>query len=158
MAEIIVSVSAPTTQVTVEEFPIEVSVGTSGPQGAQGAPGPEGPVGPQGPEGPYGTLAVFSASGELAERVGLHRLYSERTATLTKVRAAVGIPPQGSDVVIGYLLNEVRLGGVTIPAGEFSGVATLAQSVAVGDFFTVDIEQVGSTLPGADLTVSFTLE
>jgi hypothetical protein len=144
--------------IAVTEQVVDISVGTAGPQGAQGAPGPEGPVGPQGPEGPYGTLAVFSASGELAERVGLHRLYSERTATLTKVRAAVGIPPQGSDVVIGYLLNEVRLGGVTIPAGEFSGVATLAQSVAVGDFFAVDIEQVGSTLPGADLTVSFTLE
>lgn len=158
MSEIIVTVTAPTTEVTVEDFPIEISVGTSGPQGPQGDEGPQGEQGDPGPAGPPGTFAVFSATGGLVERVGLSRLYVERATTLTKVRAAVGVPASGSGVVVAYLLNDMKLGDVEIAEGESTGLATLSQPVASGDFFTVDIEQVGSTFPGADLTVSLTLE
>lgn len=153
-----VTVTAPTTEVTVEDFPIEITVGTSGPQGPQGEPGAQGPQGEPGPAGPPGTLAVFSATGDLVERVGLSRLYVESSATLVKVRASVGVPSQGSGVVVGYLLNDSKLGEVEIAEGEATGVASLSQPVAAGDFFTVDIEQVGSTFSGADLTVSLTLE
>lgn len=158
VAEIIVTVSAPNTQVTVEDFPIEISVGSGGPQGPQGEPGQEGPQGQPGPAGPPGTFAVFSATGALTEKVGLSRLYVERATTLTKVRAAVGVPSTGSGVVVAYLLNDMKLGEIEIAEGESTGLATLSQSVASGDFFTVDIEQVGSTFSGADLTVSLTLE
>lgn len=143
MSQILVTVTGPSTEVTVEEFPIQIEVGTSGPQGAQG---------------PYGTLAVFSASGVLAPRVGLHRLYMEREATLAKVRAAVGVPAEGSSVVVAYLRNDIKLGEVEIAEGDATGVSVVSIEVNEGDFFTVDIEQVGSTFSGADLTVSLTLE
>lgn len=147
MAEIVVTVTAPTTEVTVEEYPIEIAVGTSGPQGS---------AGPQGPAGP--AIPVFSASGDLVPKVGLHRFYVEAAATLSIVRASVGVPPSGSGAVIAYLLNGTKLGEVTIADGDFTAVDNTAVAVAAGDFFTVDIEQVGSTFAGADLTVALTLE
>lgn len=147
MAEIIVTVSAPTTQVTVEEFPIEVAVGTSGPQGAQGAQGVPGPA-----------IPIFSLTGDLIVTTGLHRFYCESAATVSLVRASVGVAPTGSAAIIAYRVNGVKQGDVTIAAGEFTAVDATAVPVAAGDFFTVDIEQVGSTYAGADLTVALTLE
>ena len=157
MAEIIVTVNEPVTEITpadettveiaVTEQVVEIEVGTSGPQGAGG---------PQGPAGP--AIPVFSASGDLVEVTGLHRFYVEAAATLSIVRASVGVPPTGSVAVIAYRLNGTKLGEVTIADGDFTAVDNTAVVVAAGDFFTVDIEQVGSTFAGADLTVALTLE
>lgn len=142
--------------VVVEEFANKVTVNETTNAVEVSAPGPQGAQGPVGPAGP--AIPVFSLVGELSVLVGLHRFYVESAATLSLVRASVGVPATGSSVVIGYLINGVKAGEVVIAADEFTALESVAVPVAAGDYFTVDIEQVGSTFVGADLTVALTLE
>lgn len=103
------------------------------------------------------TTSTFSASGELYLAVGTHRLYAETNAKLSKIRAAVGTPASGSDLVLAYRVNGTKVGEVTIDADTHTATEMPALSVLAGSFFTIDIEQVGSVSPGADLTVTLTL-
>lgn len=103
-------------------------------------------------------VSTFSAGGDLVVRTGTYRLYVDRTATLTKVRASVGTAPTGSAAIIAYKVNGTKIASVTIAAGSYTTLSTTSLSITSGDYFTIDVEQVGSTIPGADLTVSLTLE
>lgn len=105
----------------------------------------------------------FSATGALAVTVGSHRLYNDGAAsrTITSVRASVGTSPAGASVLV-----DVNLDGVTIfttqanrpavpAAGTSSGKVTSMSFTVwpVGSYLSVDVDQVGSTTPGSDLTV-----
>lgn len=106
--------------------------------------------------------AAFSKSGVLTTGTGAHRWYNDTGVTLTfvKARASVGTAPTGASILV-----DVHKGGTTIWATQ-SRRLTIAVStntdtettfdtttIADGDYLTVDIDQIGSTIAGSDLVV-----
>ncbi len=108
----------------------------------------------------------FSKAGTLAVATGTHRLYApgEHTWTIAGVRASVGTAPTGASLIV-----DVNKNGTTIfttqsnrPEIAISGFTDLSgtievNSLASGEYLTVDVDQVGSTVAGSDLTVQILL-
>jgi hypothetical protein len=108
-------------------------------------------------------LFPFSRAGVLTTGVGAFRIYNDTGATLTikAVRTSVGTVPTGAAIIC-----DINKNGTTIfttqgnrpsiaISGNTSGKVTNMDvtSLADGDYLTVDIDQIGSTIAGADLTV-----
>jgi hypothetical protein len=113
-------------------------------------------------------VECFSSTSLLMVDTGVHRLYNDSGATWTinSVRASVGTAPTGSSVIV-----DINISGTTIftnqanrpsiaAAANTSGKITNMDvtSVPVGGYLTVDVDQVGSTAPGSDLTVQVELQ
>jgi hypothetical protein len=74
------------------------------------------------------------------------------------VVALVGTAPTGAGLTLHINVGGVLWMSLTIPAGELSVQATTAQLTAAGSIagsasITMDITAVGTTVPGADLSV-----
>lgn len=106
---------------------------------------------------------TFSKAGTVSVGTGAARVYNDTGATLTitSVRASVGTAPTGQSLIV-----DVNINGSTIfstqanrptiaAAANSSGKVTNMNttSIAAGQYFTVDVDQVGSGTAGADLTV-----
>lgn len=140
-----------------------IATGEIGPPGPPGGPGPPGDPGPEGPRG-YGQ-AVFSMDGNLIIKVGTARWRVVGSLIIRNIVATVGTTPTGADVIV-----DVNLNGTTIftdqsfrptisPGSNDSGVTSPdVTNLSEGDYLTVDIDQVGSSFPGADLTVQVVLQ
>lgn len=115
-----------------------------------------------------GKIIPFSNTGTLAVQTGTHRLYNDTGIawTIISVRATVGTSPAGASVII-----DVNKNGTTIfttqanrptiaAAANTSGKVTNMNvtSVADGEYLTVDVDQVGSTTNGADLTLQLEVQ
>jgi len=109
----------------------------------------------------YENVAVFSGAGPLTAGAGVGRWRFPYAATIMGVTAAVGTAPTGAAILL-----DVHKNGTTVfttqgnrPTIAVSAFATTTEAVpdvtAVdsGDYLTVDRDQVGSTVAGADLTV-----
>lgn len=110
-------------------------------------------------------MAVFAARGTLAVGVGGHRYYFNRAVTVTNVRASVGTVPTGAAVIVDVNKNGTTIfttqGNRPTIAVSTNTDATSAPDVtafAAGDYMTVDVDQIGSTVAGADLTVQIEFE
>lgn len=106
-------------------------------------------------------LLPYSHAGTLAPTTGTFRLYAERAMTITQVRASVGTAPTGAALVVdvnknGTTVFTTQSNRPSIAAGSNTATATAINvtSLAAGDYLTVDIDAVGSTVAGADLTVT----
>ena len=110
-----------------------------------------------------GRIQPFYNSGLLATEIGAHRLYNDspNAWTLVSVRASVGTAPVGASIII-----DLNIDGTTVFTTQSNRPAIAAganasskvtnmnvTSVAPGSYLTVDIDQLGSTTPGNDLTV-----
>lgn len=98
---------------------------------------------------------------ELAVGQGSFRFVAPRAGTLVGVTAAVGDPAIGDDVIVDVNKNGVTVfttqaNRPTVGDGANNGAAATPDvtAIAAGDWFTVDVDQVGSTFGGADLTVT----
>jgi hypothetical protein len=115
------------------------------------------------PNAALNKIPAFSNTGTLSVLVGTHRLYNDSGVnwTITSVRASVGTAPAGASIII-----DVNKNGITIfttqanrptiaAAGNTSGKVTNMNitTVADGEYLTVDVDQVGSTTSGGDLTL-----
>lgn len=112
----------------------------------------------------YETFTYSAAPGNVATGTGKARLYLEGSYQVETVRAAVNTAPTGAT-----LICDVNKNGTTIytsqgnrPTIAISGFTATGNSPAVktfaaGDYITVDVDQVGSTITGADLTVTVRL-
>lgn len=100
---------------------------------------------------------VFSYTGTLTTYVGLSRYYFDSSKTISQIRASVGTAPTGANLIVTVYKNGTSIGTTSITAGSFTGTSTPGTSVASGDYVTVSITQVGSTVAGTDLTVSLTV-
>lgn len=108
------------------------------------------------------TFAIpFSMSGTLSTFIGSHRFYFDNAATITGVRISVGTAPTGASLIVDVNKNGTTIFGTqanrpTIAVSEFTAVTTgmSVTSLNVGDYLTVDLDQVGSTVAGSNLTVS----
>jgi hypothetical protein len=129
-----------------------------------------GPLGPEGPEGAAGVTGApgtteynygFSRSDALVVLAGTMRGPIAFSGTIIAVIAMVNTAPTGAAILV-----DVNVGGTTIfttqanrptiaAAAFSSGVVTNMDvtAVAVGDYLTVDIDQIGSTVAGSDLSV-----
>lgn len=108
-------------------------------------------------------LVPYSYTGTLAVTVGTFRLYNDMGATwtITGVRASVGTAPAGASVIVdvhknGTTIFTTQANRPTIAAAtNTSGNVTNMDvtTVTAGEYLTIDIDQIGSTTAGADLTV-----
>ncbi|HEY5695517.1 MAG TPA: hypothetical protein VIQ80_01650 [Candidatus Saccharimonadales bacterium] len=106
-------------------------------------------------------LPTYSKQGNLSVLTGTMKLPISGTHTIVGTRLMVGTAPTGANLILdikknGTTIYTTQANRPTIVAGATSGGPGAAPDVtalAAGDYLTVDIAQVGSTVPGADLTV-----
>lgn len=113
---------------------------------------------------------VFARQGVLVVVSGAMRWYNDtgRTLTFTKIRASCGTAPTGTTstpITGASLVCDVNVSGstiwptqsqrVNIQSGVNTGAVTTfgTTTIADGSYMTVDIDFVGSTVAGSDLTV-----
>lgn len=110
----------------------------------------------------YIWVPSFAKNGALSVSTGLSRLYNDLGYDLVieKVRATVGTAPTGSTLIV-----DVNKAGTTLftsqgnrPTVAISGFTVLSAapdvtSWAAGDYLTIDVDQIGSTVAGSDLQV-----
>lgn len=121
-----------------------------------------GPAGPQGPQGPEAEIPiVFNRSSALSVTAGTTGFPVPFNATVLGVRAYAGTAPSGSDAIFdvnrnGTTIFATQSARPRIVAGSNSAVETTGMTVSsltAGDVLSVDIDQVGSTTAGSDLTL-----
>jgi hypothetical protein len=101
--------------------------------------------------GVQGTLAIASDQAQ--------REYVIETVTPNLLRADVKTAPTGGpiDVSLYYTAatgSPTLVASFAISAGTYAATATTSVSVPAGNFWRVDITAVGTTTPGADLTIT----
>lgn len=120
--------------------------------------------GPPGPQGYSGTQPVFSRPGLLAPMDGDTSFPVERPGTIAFTRAFAKVPPVGSPIVVDIKKNGVSIFATnadkpTILPGQNTDLGNPSiTSLVQGDYIDVSIDSVGSTFPGAGLTVAITIE
>jgi hypothetical protein len=110
-------------------------------------------------------VVTWSYSGTLAVTTGTFRWYNDtgRTLTITKIRASVGTAPTGASVICdvnknGTTVFTTQSNRPTIAVSTNTALGTPnVTSLADGDYLTVDIDQIGSSTPGSNLTVTITV-
>lgn len=107
---------------------------------------------------------TFAVTGTVAVATGKSRIYLEEAYAVETVRAAVNTAPTGAALIIDLNKNGTSIYGAqenrpSIQAGTNSalGGTPSVQTFAAGDYITVDVDAVGSSTPGADLTVTVRL-
>lgn len=116
-----------------------------------------------GQQGTYYTeeVVTFTRTANAAVSSGQARFRFPFAATIQGISAAIATAPTGANLIIdinknGSTIFTNQANRPTIVAGtnEDAEVTNMdITSMAIGDYLTVDIDQIGSTVPGADLTV-----
>ena len=110
---------------------------------------------------------IFSVPSTLSSGTGKGRFYANRSLTIANVSASVGTAPTGSSIIIDVLKNGSTIftttsNRPTITAGSFVDISSIPDSgydtMVSGDYLTVSIIQVGSTISGSDLTLQVELQ
>lgn len=90
-------------------------------------------------------------------RTGALRWYPPSACTLVSCTAFVGTAPTGAAMTVDVNKNgtSVLASGLSISAGSNSSTVTTPTTTAMSttDYLTVDVDSIGSTEPGRDLTV-----
>ena len=116
---------------------------------------------------PIVRMMTFATEGTLAASIGKIRISNDfgETFTITKVKLSVSTAPTGSTIIVDVNKNDTTLfttqsNRPAISTSAFSGQSTTIQnnSFADGDYLTFDIDQIGSTIAGAYLTVQIYFE
>ncbi|MFG1817623.1 hypothetical protein ACGFIF_27955 [Kribbella sp. NPDC049174] len=108
---------------------------------------------------------TFSITGAVAVATGKSRIYLEGAYVVETVRAAVNTAPTGAALVVDVNKNGTTIytdqsDRPSIAAGTNSATGNdpaVTTTLAAGDYLTVDVDQIGSTAPGSDLTVTVRL-
>jgi len=111
-------------------------------------------------------MAPFSMDGAVHTTTGQHRFYVESSRTITLVRVSVGTAPTDASLIVDILKNGTSIyastpaNRPTIAAAGFTatGGTPDTPSVSAGDYLTVNVVQVGSTVAGSDLTVQVRMQ
>lgn len=115
----------------------------------------------------FGKIQPFYSSGLLMVEPGTHRLYNDTASAwrIISVRSSVGTAPSGSAVVVDINIDgttifttQANRPSITSGSNASSKVTNMnITTVNPGSYLTVDIDAVGSTTPGSDLTVQVEL-
>ena len=105
----------------------------------------------------------YSYTGPLSVATGAVRLYNDTGSawTITGVRASVGTAPTGAAIIVDIKINgttifttQANRPTIAVSTNTSGNVTNMdVTSVAAGDYLTVDVAQVGSTVAGSDLSV-----
>lgn len=76
-----------------------------------------------------------------------------KAGTFTSIIARVKTAPSGAALQLRINKNGVQVTTLSISSGSTSATGSISISFAQGDYFSLDITQVGSTANGANLTV-----
>lgn len=109
-------------------------------------------------------IATFSKAGALTVGSGTGRFLMPSAGTIVKVEAAINTAPLGADLLIdvnknGTTIFTTQADRPVIHDGQNRSAPPTSPDVAGfldQDYFTVDIDQVGSVTSGADLVVNIT--
>ena len=103
---------------------------------------------------------TLSRAGIIIVAAGVARVRFKATSVITQVTAVIGTAPTGSDLICDVNLNgstifTTQANRPTIPAGTNEGASGTPNitNAGPGDYLTVDVDQVGSTVQGSDLTI-----
>lgn len=104
---------------------------------------------------------TYTIEGTLTVGSGNKRLYMSQAGVIVNVIAGVNTAPTGAAIIFDVNKNGTTIftGGTNRPQIAISGFSDTSSTPAVttfsaGDYFTVDVDQVGSTVAGADATVT----
>lgn len=108
----------------------------------------------------------FSQAGALTVKTGTTRFpIKGGTFTILSVAAMVGTAPTGAAVILDVKKNGTTIFGtsanrptIAVSTNAATVGAHSVTSVTDGDYLTVDIAQVGSTVAGSDLTLVIRLQ
>ena len=102
----------------------------------------------------------FTIPGTLFVGAGQTRWYAPRSLTISTVQVSVGTAPTGASVIFDVNKNGTTIfttqgNRPTITSGSNSDLASVPDvtTLASGDYLTVDVDQIGSTVAGADAVV-----
>ncbi len=114
--------------------------------------------GRDGADGPALVPMAFGSKGGQYVEVGTAEFTIEYPATALGIRAKLVEAPEGSNFGIALRKNGTIIKHVAIPEfGTDSGYQLIPDDVAhfdAGDYMTLDRTQVGSTVPGTNLTIT----
>jgi hypothetical protein len=107
-------------------------------------------------------VLTYSISGALTVGAGAYQLpWYGGSKTITRVAVRVGTAPTGAALILdvnknGSTIWSTQANRVQVAAAANSGTAITFNTASLtdGDYLTVDVDQVGSTVAGSDLTVT----
>lgn len=105
--------------------------------------------------------ATFTRSGTVVVAPGAARFLFNSSVTVSTVSACVGTAPAGANIIVdvnknGATIFTTQANRPVIVAGTNATASAALPDVtsfAAGDYLTVDVDQVGTTILGSDLTV-----
>jgi hypothetical protein len=104
--------------------------------------------------------AVFTLPGTLTTGSKLIRYYFESARTVANVVASVSTAPTGASIIFdvnknGSTIFSTQANRPTITASSFTDLSYVPNttSFSLGDYITIDVDQVGSTIPGSDAVI-----
>lgn len=105
-------------------------------------------------------IEAFDRSGVLTVSPGVRRFRFPVKATILGVSAAINTAPEGAAAIADVNINgttafTTQANRPTIAAGAFDSAEVVPDvtAVAAGQYLTVDVDQIGSTVAGSDLVV-----
>jgi len=108
-----------------------------------------------------GANPAFFLSGNMYVATGIQYRLMAKAGTIERVYAHIITAPAGADLQI-----DINLNGVTIFSSPFAiadgansanSAALAVTTITAGDYFSLDIDQIGSGTAGADLMVTIKL-
>jgi len=104
--------------------------------------------------------AVFTIPGTLTTGSKAVRYYFESARTVANVVASVSVAPTGANVIFDVNKNGTTIfttqgNRPTITTSTFTDLSSVPDTTSFtsGDYITVDVDQIGSTIPGSDAVI-----
>lgn len=103
--------------------------------------------------------ATFGYAGDAELFTGEARWYPPRNCTMNTVQAWVSTAPAGASLNFSINKNGVELltGSIAAGSNNMTDQTGLSHALVTTDYLTVDIDQIGSTTPGKNLTIRMLL-
>jgi len=105
-------------------------------------------------------VVTMSYAGTLVAGAGALRWYAHKALTVLNVIISVGTAPTGASLIVDVNKNGTTMFSTqgnrpTVAISGFTDTSSVPDvtSIAAGDYLTIDIDQIGSTIPGSNLTV-----
>ena len=140
-------------------------IGYTGSGGYTGSAGLNGFTGSKGEKGDNATGGAstvlerhYRKPGVLTVNTGTEKWYVPVDSIITSVRSRVEVAPQGAQpLTVAIKINGLSTATVSINSSTtISSLNTSTINLRTNDYVTVDVLNIGNTVAGSDLTVTFT--
>lgn len=111
-------------------------------------------------------VATQFTSGAISTATGTYRWYNDtdRPLTIAAVRASAGTAPTGSSLIVDVNIDgttayttQANRPAIAVSTNTIAATLPDVTSVAAGSYLSFDVDQVGSSVAGSNLTVQVTL-